>query len=95
MTYAPIYDDEYHGPRWRYGMKYRPLGYASMPKGWIIFSDLPSNDPRCKWFGTVDYPFPLDADLISQMHLVDFGMVDDGSSDEYPNLTAQLLKPAD
>lgn len=87
---AIIYDDEYHGPRWRYGLQYRPVG-AGTPRGWIVFSDRPSADSRCRSFGTIEYPRPLTADEIKAYQLVDFGQVDDGSSDEYPNLTAQLL----
>lgn len=90
---AILYDDEYHGPRYRYGLTLRPLG-AGVPRGWITFSDRPSTDPRCP-FGTVDYPAPLSDFEVSQLSLIDFGQVDDGSSAEHPNLTAQLLRAED
>lgn len=91
---AIMYDDEYHGARWRYGLQYRPVG-AGTPHGWITFSDRPSDDPRCRSFGTIEYPRPLTPDEIEAFQLVDFGMVDDGASDEFPNLTAQLLAADD
>jgi hypothetical protein len=88
---ATLFDDTYLGPRWRYGLTLRPLG-AGVPSGWIVFSDRPSEDPRCRAFGTVEYPLPLAPDQVKQLSLIDFGMVDDGSSDQHPNLTAQLLR---
>lgn len=91
---AIIYDDEYHGPRWRYGLTLRPAGNG-IPRGFIVFSNrIRGVDPRCA-FGTIEYPFPLTDEVIEQMSLIDFGQADDGSSDEYPNLTAQLLKAED
>jgi hypothetical protein len=51
-----LYDDTYRGPRYTYGLRYRPLGYAQVPPGWIIRSDRPHPEyPH----GTVDYPRPL------------------------------------
>lgn len=51
-----IFSDTYTGPRWRYGLNYRPLAYAAVPAGLIIYSD--RADPAYK-FGTVDYPREL------------------------------------
>lgn len=53
---APIWSDEYTGPRWTYGLTYRPLAYAQIPSGWLIKSD--RAHPAFK-FGTVDYPREL------------------------------------
>ena len=52
------YDDTYRGPRYTYGLRYRPLGYAQVPPGWIIRSDRPHPEYR---HGTVDCPRPLTA----------------------------------
>ena len=51
-----LYDDDYTGPRFTYGLNYRPLGYAQVPEGYILFSDKENKDYK---FGTVDYPKPL------------------------------------
>jgi hypothetical protein len=47
-----LYDDTYAGPRYRYGLTYRPLASANVPQGWIVFSDRPHPDFR---HGTVAY----------------------------------------
>lgn len=56
MPDPPIWDDEYTGPRWKYGLSYRPVGYAQVPSGWIIKSNRPHAEFR---FGTVDWPREL------------------------------------
>ena len=56
---APIFDDTYDGPRWRYGLNHRPLDSLSMPRGFILFSD--REHPHYR-FGTVDYPRELSPD---------------------------------
>lgn len=63
LTPAPIFDDDYTGPRWRYGLKYRPASYANIPKGWIVGSPKASRTYR---HGTVDYPRELSAQEIAQ-----------------------------
>lgn len=47
-----LFDDDYAGPRWTYGLSNRPLGSAQVPAKWIIFSDRPH--PKYG-HGTVDY----------------------------------------
>ncbi len=51
-----IYDDDYTGPRWCYGLTYRPAAFANIPDGRIIFGDRPHEDYR---HGTVQYPRAL------------------------------------
>lgn len=51
-----LFDDEYTGPRWTYGMTYRPIGIGAIPKGWIINSQ---KDYSGFHFGTIDYPREL------------------------------------
>lgn len=51
-----LFHDEYTGPRWTYGMKFRPLQIGAQPKGWIVGSY--SLDSRYR-HGTIDYPFRL------------------------------------
>ena len=64
---TPLYDDTYAGPRWRYGLRYRPLGYAQVPNGWIIFSDRPH---PAYHFGTVEYSRPLTTHEEEQFSLI-------------------------
>lgn len=51
-----LFDDTYDGPRWTYGLKFRPVSYANVPDGWIIHSGQEHPDFK---FGTIDYPFDL------------------------------------
>ena len=51
-----LFDETYSGPRWTYGLTYRPLGYSNVPPGWIIGSDRKHSQFR---YGTVDYPYLL------------------------------------
>jgi len=69
-----LYDDTYSGPRWRYGLTYRPLvtGTANVPKGWIIWSDRPHADFR---HGTVDFPRELTAHEFQTYELTFLGPV--------------------
>lgn len=53
---ANEWDDTYKGPRWTYGLRYRPLGYGTAPQDYIIHSDRTSAEFR---FGTIDYPREL------------------------------------
>lgn len=53
-----IWTDEYTGPRWTYGLTYRPLATAHVPEGWII--DLGRAVPAQGFaFGIVEYPREL------------------------------------
>lgn len=98
-----LYDDSYHGARWRYGLQYRAItNYLNCRDletdekiPWILFSDRPSDDPRCRRFGTFDCAVELSPRTATQFSLVPLGQVDDGSGDQYPNLTAQLLRAED
>lgn len=49
---APLFEQDYTGPRFRYGLRYRPLASWNVPDGWIIGSDRPHPEYP---FGTVDY----------------------------------------
>ncbi len=51
-----IFDDEYNGPRWTYGLVYRPLARFAVPDGWIISSN---KDHPAYRHGTIDYPHQL------------------------------------
>jgi hypothetical protein len=51
-----LFNDTYHGARWTYGARYRPLHTANVPAGWIIGSDRAHPDYA---YGTVDYPREL------------------------------------
>jgi hypothetical protein len=70
------FNDTYAGPRWRYGLQYRPLllGGAT-PEDFIVFSDRASADPRCRLYGTVDFPRELTAQEVTSYQLVPFGQV--------------------
>ena len=67
-TTTQLWDRDYDGPRWRYGLTYRPLGYATVPDGWIIKSDREHPGYR---HGTIDYPRRLSADEVKAYELVE------------------------
>ena len=62
-----IFDDEYEGPRFTYGVTLRPVTRFNIPDGWIIGSDRPNPSYR---FGTIDYPYQLSPDKISHYDLI-------------------------
>lgn len=62
-----LWDDEYTGPRYTYGLPYRPLVPYGAPAGWILKSDRPHPDFP---FGTVAYPSPLTAGQMQGAELV-------------------------
>lgn len=76
-----LYDDSYQGPRWRYGLQYRPitsyLGCRDLATDeripWILFSGRPSADPRCRTFGTFDCAMELSPFTCEQFSLVPLG----------------------
>lgn len=49
-------DEEYEGPRWTYGLKFRPMMMGAQPKGHVIGSERDHPDWR---YGTVQYPRAL------------------------------------
>jgi len=71
-----VFHNEYTGPRWSYGLTYRPLDVATVPKGWIIGSLHPHPQFR---FGVVDYPFVLAEHQVASYELTPIG--DDRLSD--------------
>ena len=52
-----FFNDNYTGPRFTYGLIYRPMARFVVPGGWIIDSSRPH--PDYPTFGVVDYPRPL------------------------------------
>lgn len=69
-----LYDDTYTGPRYRYGLKYRPVTVANLPKGWIVQSG--KKHPDFRLFGTVDFPRQLTEDEVVAFDLEDIGRVE-------------------
>ncbi len=63
-----IWSDQYAGPRWTYGLTYRPLGTAQVPGGWILGSE--KADPAFP-FGTVQYPRHLTEREVAAFELTD------------------------
>lgn len=53
---SPMFHDSYDGPRWSYGLRFRPVSTGSVPAGWIIGSVREHPDFR---HGVVDYPREL------------------------------------
>ena len=74
--YVPIYDDEYMGTRWAYGLKYRPITqYIGLRDDndevipWILYSSQRhAQDPRYPW-GIVDTTAPLSKRTCEQLQI--------------------------
>lgn len=68
MPQPLIWTDEYHGPRWRYGLSLRPPNWGGAPDGWIAGTWV----ERVPGFahGAIEYPFELDPRTVSQASLV-------------------------
>jgi hypothetical protein len=56
---APLFHEDYTGPRYTYGLTNRPAGYGQIPEGYVVGSDRPHGDFR---HGTIDYPRELTPD---------------------------------
>jgi hypothetical protein len=68
MAAPLLFSDEYDGPRWTYGLTYRPLSTATVPKGWLI--DFAKPVPNAGFaFGTVDYPRELTPEEVRAFEL--------------------------
>lgn len=64
-----LFDDEYKGPRWTYGLTYRPISIGTIPQGWII--DSQKDHPNFPSFGTIDYPKELTEKEVSSFELIE------------------------
>ena len=62
-----IWSDEYTGPRWTYASKYRPFGYGTCPKGFILGS---SREHQTFRHGTRDWPSRLGDEDVQAFELV-------------------------
>jgi hypothetical protein len=69
-----LFDNEYTGPRWRYGLSAHHLVYyvETSANDWIIYSERRSDDPTLP-FWTVDYPRELPEEDLQQLQLVPLG----------------------
>ena len=65
-----VFDEEYFGYRWRYGLDHRPPGIGCVPRGRVIGADRPHRD----WpFGYVDYACELSAEDVAAYELHPLG----------------------
>ena len=67
MTNQILYDDTYTGPRFTYGLTYRPLAQSQVPDDWIIWSNKEHKDFP---FGTIDYPFEVAPEKVKSFQLI-------------------------
>jgi len=82
-----VFDADYTGPRWTYGMRNRPVGLGAAPKGYIIGSGGAARGRARN--GTIQYPRELTSDELYQfeMELME-------SPDPAPSATAPAPTPA-
>ena len=62
-----VFDADYTGPRWTYGMRNRPVGLGAAPKGYIIGSGGPAQGRARN--GTIQYPRELTGDELYQFEM--------------------------
>lgn len=67
MGNLTLFNDTYNGPRFTYGLQYRPLAQAQVPDGWIIWSDREHEDYP---FGVIDYPFELEPEKAKSFEMI-------------------------
>lgn len=85
----PPFSEDYTGPRFKYGFRARPMSIATQPDGAILGSYKPdekTTDTNGKEtrYGTVEYPFQLTADEVSNFELLDLnGAAFDASAAEF------------
>ena len=71
MTNPPtVFDDDYKGERFTYGLQYRPFDLGSIPRGFIIGTLDQDNNERPHQFGTIQYPFELTDQQVKSFELV-------------------------
>lgn len=63
-----VFNDTYEGPRFTYGLQYRPAAAYNIPDGRIIWADKPH--PKFPRFGTVQYPRQLSEQEVKGFELV-------------------------
>lgn len=63
-----LFDDEYTGPRFTYGMIFRPASIGTVPDGRIVDSN--KSSPDFPVFGTIDYPRELTEDELYRFELI-------------------------
>ena len=56
MAYQSIYDEDYTGPRFTYGLRNRPAGIGCQPADRIVGGGREHDSFR---YGTIAYPFEL------------------------------------
>lgn len=60
MPKKVIFEEEYTGPRWTFGLRYRPLWIGAVPDGWIVGSHRYDKEHYPQFpHGLVDYPRQL------------------------------------
>ncbi len=67
MDNQMLFNDTYNGPRFTYGLQYRPLIQAQVPDGWIIWSDREHEDYQ---FGVTDYPFEIESEKAKSFEMI-------------------------
>ena len=85
----PPYDDEYNGPRFKYGLMNRPFSIGTQPKGSILQSYKPDDHPENSLgkarYGTLEYPFRL-----TDKEVYDFELLDlNGAAEDADNKAFQ------
>ena len=66
-----IFDEEYDGERFKYGLQYRPFDLGTVPKGHIIGSLRENENKEPHRFGTIEYPFELTERQVASFQLID------------------------
>jgi len=87
-----VFDSDYTGPRFTYGMKYRPLSIGAQPKGYIIDSYRDSDEFR---HGKIQYPRQLTKEEVYDFELTPVEDVKPTASSQKKSLLENVKPPID
>lgn len=91
---APVFSDEYSGERFKYGFRNRPYDFSTCPKGSILLTWNFNDKENGSRHGTIEYPFQLTKEEVSNYELVDFTAIKK-NNEAYSEIVINLIDELD
>jgi hypothetical protein len=70
--WKPVYDNEFTGPRFKYGLTNGMYSISTVPKGEIQNTYKPDDTSNGATYGTIEYPYALSEEQLTNFRLIDF-----------------------